>query len=595
MVAPQLLKLQTISKSAKRPKVDKVQNDLPDFLPVQVEEGKGSQKKPKHDSTLVTDGVTIFSSGIKRKRSIQESLPSEDVSEGAAASRRKLNDEKDDNVHTKTESEDCVAKRNIKEHEVKKVSGKNKKVSAIAESLKAVEKDIDDKICQEIEGKQEEAVVDEEVLTQTEIITFEDLGLAEWLTLTCRELGMRNPTPVQKSCIPAILDGKNVVGIAQTGSGKTAAFALPILQKLALDPYGVFALVLTPTRELAMQLADQFRALGSGVHLRDAVVIGGTEMTTQAQRLAGRPHVVIATPGRLRDHLQSDPNMYKVFARTKFLVLDEADRLLDVGFEEEVGAILEALPTSRQTLLFSATMTTNLKALQEIHLGEGAFVYEAYSGFQTVELLKQEYLFIPANVKEVYLFHLMGDLEEKEIRSVIVFTSTCRACHLLSLTLAELNIPTVALHSLQSQGRRLAALAKFRTGQVPILIATDVASRGLDIPTVDLVVNYDIPRFTRDYVHRVGRTARAGRGGGAISLVTQYDVSLVQSIEALIERKLEEYTIDEDTVLKGITKVFKAKRTALLKVSESGFDDLVKARKESNRKARAQKTGEVSK
>eukprot|EP00271_Cylindrocystis_brebissonii_P010197 TRINITY_DN26313_c0_g1_i1.p1 TRINITY_DN26313_c0_g1~~TRINITY_DN26313_c0_g1_i1.p1 ORF type:complete len:639 (-),score=108.97 TRINITY_DN26313_c0_g1_i1:613-2529(-) len=418
---------------------------------------------------------------------------------------------------------------------------------------------------------------------------FEDLGLSEELCSLCQQLGMRTPTPVQQACIPAILSGRNVVGIAQTGSGKTAAFALPILEKLCQDPYGVFALVLTPTRELAMQIAEQFRALGSGMNLRDAVVIGGVEMTAQAQRLAARPHVVVATPGRLRDQLASDPGMAKVFARVQFLVMDEADRLLEASFEDELGGILAAMPARRQTLLFSATMTDNLEALQQLEMGggqskegQGVFTYEAYAGFQTVELLRQEYLFIPANVKDVYLFHVLGKVEEMKVRSLIVFSATCRACQLLHLTLQELGIASVALHSLQSQGRRLAALARFRTGQVPLLLATDVASRGLDIPSVDLVVNYDMPRFTRDYVHRVGRTARAGRGGLALSMVTQYDVELLHSIEALIGRQLVEHTVVEDEVLKRITKVFKAKRAALLQLSETGFDELVKTRREMN-------------
>lgn len=417
--------------------------------------------------------------------------------------------------------------------------------------------------------------------------TFDALGLDEWLLATCREMGLRRPTAVQLACIPEILGGRNVVGIAQTGSGKTAAFALPILQRLAADPYGVFAVVLTPTRELALQIADQFRALGAGLRLRDAVVIGGLEMTAQAQRLAQRPHVVVATPGRLLDHLRSDPGMAAVFSRAQFLVLDEADRLLDVGFEAEMGALLRLLPAKRQTLLFSATMTSNLRALEELSLGEGLFRYAAYAGLQTVATLRQEYIFVPANIKELYLCHLMENREAMGVRSAIVFTSTCRSCHMLSLLLAELGIETASLHSLRSQQRRVAALARFRSRQLAVLLATDVAARGLDVPEVDLVVNFDVPRFARDYVHRVGRTARAQRGGAAITLVTQFDVALVHGIEALTGAKLDEHKLEEDEVLKGITKVFKAKRSAILKMSESGFEDLVRARKEAKRKGQS--------
>eukprot|EP00897_Mesotaenium_endlicherianum_P007253 jgi/Mesen1/6556/ME000334S05894 len=341
---------------------------------------------------------------------------------------------------------------------------------------------------------------------------------------------------------------------------------------LARDPYGVYALVVTPTRELAIQIAEQFRALGSGLHLRDAVVIGGMDMTAQALALAGRPHVVVATPGRLLDHLDSDPGVAAAFAHTKFLVLDEADRLLDAGFERELRGLLARLPPA-----------SSIGGGQEGALLERRelFHWEAYAGLQTVESLRQEYLFIPAKVKEVYLHHIMAALEDEGARSAIVFTSTCRSCHLLCQLLEELGVASTSLHSLKSQQRRLAALARFRSGQVPILIATDVAARGLDIPSVDLVINYDIPRFARDYVHRVGRTARAGRGGRAVSFVTQYDVELVHGIEALVGAKLQELPLDEDDV-------FKAKRAALLKMSETGFDDLVKTRKESKMRGRAE-------
>ncbi|GAQ90611.1 putative dead box ATP-dependent RNA helicase [Klebsormidium nitens] len=429
-----------------------------------------------------------------------------------------------------------------------------------------------------------------EVIDEDEEITFRKLGLGEWLDQTLKELGIAKPSPVQRACVPHVLRGEDVIGCAQTGSGKTAAFALPILQKLAEDPFGVFALVLTPTRELAFQIADQFRALGSKLGLRDAVVIGGMEMTSQAVALSKRPHVVIATPGRLYDHFQSSQEMAGWFSRLRFLVLDEADRLLDVGFEKEMGGILKRLPQKRQTLLFSATMTQNLRQLQDTPMtgGKAPFHFQAYEGLRTVEALKQEYLFVPANVKDVYLTHLMDGLEEQKVRSVIIFTSTCKSAQLLQLLLEELEISSVALHSARSQNRRLAALDRFKSGAVPVLVATDVASRGLDIPTVDLVINYDIPRYAKDYVHRVGRTARAGRGGGAVSLVTQYDVELIQSIEGLLGRQLEERTVVEDEVLKGITKVYKARRVAALKMSESGFEDVLEARKKRKNGGRSQ-------
>ncbi|CAI5532802.1 unnamed protein product [Closterium sp. Naga37s-1] len=439
--------------------------------------------------------------------------------------------------------------------------------------------------------------------------SFADLALAPWLVATCHEMGLRHPTPVQCACIPPVVAGSNVIGVAQTGSGKTAAFALPILQKLAEDPYGVFALVLTPTRELALQIADQFRALGSSLSLGCAIAIGGGDMVEQAMQLASRPHVVVATPGRLREMLQQEESMGRIFSNLQFLVLDEADRLLDRGFEEEIGAILARMPKERQTLLFSATFTANLHALKAMSKTKKLFHFEAYEGFKTVEALDQSYLFLPSNVRDVYLCRLLSRLlpslstilspapppsssaaARPPVRSVIVFTSSCQSCQAVSALLDEVGLSNAPLHALLPQRKRSAALHRFKASQVPILVATDVASRGLDIPTVDLVINYDIPRFTRDYVHRVGRTARAGRGGRAISLVTQYDVHLVHSIEKLIGRQLAECTdVTEGDVLKCISKVFKARRAALLKVSESGFEERAKQRADQKRKIREER------
>ncbi|KAM0950030.1 putative RNA helicase [Dioscorea sansibarensis] len=417
----------------------------------------------------------------------------------------------------------------------------------------------------------------------TATVAFSDLGLSQWATSTCRELGMRCPTDVQRCCIPRILSGFNVTAVALTGSGKTAAFALPILHRLAENPFGVYALVLTPTRELACQLAEQFRALGSSLNVRCTVVVGGMDMTGQARVLAQRPHIVVATPGRIKVLLENDLDLPAVFSKTKFLVLDEADRVLDAGFAEELKVIYQCLPRDRQTLLFSATLTDDMEAFHEIS-GDRSYFHKGYEGFNTVDSLNQHFIVTPKNVKEVYLAYLLSKMKEKSIRSVIVFVSTCRSCHLLNLLLEELELSVVALHSYKSQSLRLAALSRFKSGQIPILLATDVASRGLDIPTVDLVINYDIPRFPRDYVHRVGRTARAGRGGISISFVTQNDERLVKVIEDEIGKKLDAYECKENEVLEDITKVFNARRVARMKMIDDEFEEKVQARKEQKKK-----------
>ncbi|KAK4484937.1 hypothetical protein RD792_007542 [Penstemon davidsonii] len=421
-------------------------------------------------------------------------------------------------------------------------------------------------------------------------VTFSDLGLAEWAVKTCTELGMKRPTPVQHHCIPKIISGQDVMGLAQTGSGKTAAFALPILHHLAKDPFGVFALVITPTRELAYQLAEQFRALGSGLGLRCAVVVGGMDKINQAQSLMQRPHVVIATPGRIKVLIEENPDdVPAVFSNTKFLVLDEADRVLGVNFEAELRVIFQCLPKNRQTLLFTATMTSNLQTLLELSANK-AYIYAAYEGFQTVESLKQQYIFIPKNVKDVYLLHILKKIGEMGVRSALIFVSTCRSCELLSLWLNQLDFEVAALHSFKSQSLRLSALHQFKSGRVPILIATDVANRGLDIPTVDLVINYDIPSHPEDYVHRVGRTARAGRGGLAVSFVTQNDVGLVHEIETVIKKQLEKFECNEKEVLEeNITRVYKARRVATMRMMDDGFDEKAKARKDQKLKSLEEK------
>ncbi|WVZ01089.1 hypothetical protein V8G54_027158, partial [Vigna mungo] len=418
--------------------------------------------------------------------------------------------------------------------------------------------------------------------------TFDDLGLADWVVGTCRELGMRMPRHVQQRCIPPVLEGRHVLGIDETGSGKTAAFALPILHRLAEHPFGVFALVVTPTRELAFQLAEQFRALGSAVHLRITVVVGGMDMLKQAKDLVARPHLVIATPGRIHVLLRDNPDISPVFSRTKFLVLDEADRVLDACFQEELKFIFQCLPENRQNLFFSATTTSNLQKLQERYQDK-MYVYEAYEGFKTVESLKQQVIFIPKKVKDVYLMHILSKMEDMGIRSAIVFISTCRDCHRLSLMLEVLDQEAAALYSFKSQTQRLEALHQFKSGKVSVLLATDVASRGLDIPTVDLVINYDVPRFPRDYIHRVGRTARAGRGGLALSLVTQNDVELIHEIEALIEKQLEMIEYKESEALSLMKKVFSAKNVAEMRMIDDGFEEKAKERKNQKLKMLAEK------
>lgn len=452
--------------------------------------------------------------------------------------------------------------------------------------------------------------------------TFPDLGLCEWACKSASAMGFRYPTEIQRVCIPAVLQGRDVLGCAETGSGKTAAFALPILHDLSQDPFGVFAVVLTPTRELAIQISEQFSALGAPMSLRVCLIIGGISMTEQSLQLSKRPHIIIATPGRLRHHLGGpDP---PDLAKSRYLVLDEADRLFAAGFSSELQVILSSMSNKkRQTLLFSATLTASLAELEQFAMKQ-TLRFDLTTDQRIPTQLLQQYLFVPAQIKVCYLMAVLqkvlnlssvldsseksggrgntgkrkrsGDQDAGDTKngtvpasSIIIFVGTCRRCQEIAEILTELGVDCVALHSMMSQLRRIAALGKFKSHQSRILIATDIASRGLDIPTVDIVINMDLPKVAVDYVHRIGRTARAGRHGRSLSLITQYDVNLVHEIEAFTGHKMvlsEE--VKETEVLPLLNPVAKAIRVAQMRLLEVGFEEKVavfaKRKKESKKK-----------
>ncbi|XP_029938961.1 putative ATP-dependent RNA helicase DDX49 [Salarias fasciatus] len=403
---------------------------------------------------------------------------------------------------------------------------------------------------------------------------FSSLGLSDWLINQCKQLGINKPTPVQENCMPPILEGRDCMGCAKTGSGKTAAFVLPVLQKLSEEPYGIFCLVLTPTRELAYQIAEQFRVLGKPLGLRDCIIVGGMDMVTQAMELSNQPHVVVATPGRLADHIRSS-NTFSM-SRIQFLILDEADRLLEQGctdFTKDLEVILGILPAKRQTLLFSATLTDTLQELKSIAMNK-PFFWESKSETRTVEELDQRYILTPETVKDAYLVHLIQKFtDEHDDWSIIIFTNTCKNCQVLTMMLREFNFPTISLHSMMKQKQRFANLAKFKASVYKILIATDVAARGLDIPTVQVVINQNTPGLPKIYIHRVGRTARAGRNGVSITLVTQYDIHLVHAIEEQTQTKLKEYPVQEKEVLKILTQVNVTRRECEIKLESTDFDE----------------------
>ncbi|PIN02445.1 ATP-dependent RNA helicase [Handroanthus impetiginosus] len=394
--------------------------------------------------------------------------------------------------------------------------------------------------------------------------SFRDLGVNEQLADACDNLGWKNPTKIQIESIPLALEGRDIIGLAQTGSGKTGAFAIPILQSLLEAPQAFFACVLSPTRELAIQIAEQFEALGSGIGVKCAVLVGGVDQVQQSIALGKRPHIVVATPGRLVDHLS---NTKGFSLRTlKYLVLDEADRLLNDDFEKAIDEILSVIPRDRRTYLFSATMTKKVKKLQRACLKNPVKI-EAASKYSTVDTLKQQYRFVPAKYKDCYLVYILTEMSGS---TSMVFTRTCDATMLLAYILRNLGFRAIPINGHMTQAKRLGALNKFKAGECNILICTDVASRGLDIPSVDMVINYDIPTNSKDYIHRVGRTARAGRSGVAISIVNQYELEWYLQIEKLIGKKLPEYPAEEEEVLLLLERVTEAKRISQMKLKEAG-------------------------
>ena len=386
-------------------------------------------------------------------------------------------------------------------------------------------------------------------------------GIVESLCEACEALNYKNPTPIQEKAIPVALQGRDVIGLAETGSGKTVAFALPMLQALLDKPQPFFGLVLAPTRELAAQIGQAFEALGSLISLRCAVIVGGLDMVPQSIALGKKPHVVVATPGRLVDHLEKTKGFS--LRTLKYLVMDEADRLLDMDFGPSIDKILKFVPRERRTYLFSATMSSKVESLQRASLRDPARVSISSNKYQTVATLLQHYVFIPHMRKDTYLIYLINEFAGK---STIIFTRTVFEAQRIAILLRTLGFGAIPLHGQLSQSSRLGALNKFRAGSRDILVATDVAARGLDIPKVDVVVNHDLPQDSKTYIHRVGRTARAGKSGVALSVATQYDIEILLRIEASLGKKMAEYPTVKEEVMAFQPRIEEAQRHARIQM-----------------------------
>ncbi|KAJ1606729.1 ATP-dependent RNA helicase-like protein [Cryptosporidium canis] len=470
---------------------------------------------------------------------------------------------------------------------------------------------------------------------------FVKLGLHKWVQDTCDSLKIRTPTAIQSKSIPNILKGRNVVGNAPTGSGKTLCYCLPMLQLLAEDPFSVFGLVLVPSRELSYQVLDQFQVFGNKVNANCQVLTGGFDVSEQIHILnQKRPHILIGTPGRLSAVISyPGSNISGLLKNLRFLVLDEADRLLSESLEDDMFPVLSVLPkssTGRQTLLFSATLTNAIKEIVDKYSNmkdsDGAgkrpqelpmIVVNENPNDSPVESIRQMYLFLNHRVRLVYLHYILSnvhffdidsvdkekfeknstffeesqeDIEEeisfvaknkkkskkskeqvidqnKIIKQGIIFTATKQQCQMLTSCLEIMGYSVTGLHSLMNQRRRLASLGKFRSKTSKLLVATGVAARGLDVPDVEFVINYDFPRSFEDYIHRIGRVGRANKTGISLSIVTEQDVPYVYEFESRMKKEMELLKLDEDEVLKNMNRVTVAQQKAMLLLEEIGFNE----------------------
>ncbi len=393
-----------------------------------------------------------------------------------------------------------------------------------------------------IDGFQPEAIK-ADLTIEKSTLSFNELGLCEPILRAITDTGYTNPTPIQAKAIPLVLNGGDLLAGAQTGTGKTAGFTLPILHLLSQKPLADIAkgrprcLMLTPTRELAAQIEESVKVYGKHLPLTSTVIFGGVNINPQISRLKKPLDILVATPGRLLDHAgQKTIDLSGV----EILVLDEADRMLDMGFIRDIKKILAMLPKQRQNLLFSATFSDEIKTLADGLLRNPGFVEVARRNTAS-ELVEQTVHMVPQSHKRDLVSHLVTANDWKQ---VLIFTRTKHGANRLAEKLVKDGIEAAAIHGNKSQGARTKALANFKDGSVRVLVATDIAARGLDIDQLPQVVNFELPNVPEDYVHRIGRTGRAGSSGAAVSLVDREELKLLKDIEKLIKREIPRVQVE---------------------------------------------------
>jgi ATP-dependent RNA helicase RhlE len=365
---------------------------------------------------------------------------------------------------------------------------------------------------------------------------FDGLGLSAALLKAVSDAGYAEPTPIQREAIPLILGGRDIIGLAQTGTGKTAAFTLPIADRLIVGPHRLRALVLTPTRELCQQVERSFRKYASHTHLVVTSIYGGVGMEPQEKALKKGVDVIVATPGRLIDHLERGNTS---FADLEVLVLDEADRMLDMGFAPQINRLVSAMPAYRQTLLFSATMPPEVEVLARKYLRR-PHVVEVSRRASAATTVRHAVYPVPRSLKSALLVEL---LKQAEMDSVLVFTRMKVGADRVVRDLEHAGITATAMHADKRQAQRDQALADFRDGKIRVLVATDIAQRGLDISGISHVINYDVPAQVEDYVHRIGRTGRAAQTGDAYTFMSPDEIAMVRMIERVIGQEIERVSV----------------------------------------------------
>lgn len=360
---------------------------------------------------------------------------------------------------------------------------------------------------------------------------FETLKVAPELVKILSNHNILVPTDIQSKTFPAAANGHDIIGVSQTGSGKTLAFLLPILQQTVLTDKPFFTLILAPTRELCLQIFQTLQIFES-LNIRSALLLGGDNFNLQVSAINKKPHIVIGTPGRVVKHIEKTKN-FKI-ERFRKLVFDEADRFFEMDFVLDLETILKKMTKKNQTLMFTASLTEKTKSLAGIFM-RSPKIYGNYEITENVSTISESFALVPEKYKLTVLYNF---LKERENVSIIVFVGLCSDSQKISLTLEKLGILCRYLHGKMSQDKRKETISKFRAEEFNVLISTDLAGRGLDIPHVEMVVNYDLPNCAKNYTHRIGRTGRAGKDGNAVSFVTQYDIESIQRLEHSLKRRL---------------------------------------------------------